>query len=59
MFGLLWIHILRVYLIIVSVGASELCFCACIDVYDSAASKKRKQSATADTADEGSSDDAE
>jgi hypothetical protein len=37
-----------------------LILCACIDVYDSgAASKKRKQSAIADDADEGSSDDTE
>ena len=44
-------------LIEVSISASELCLCARIDVYDSAASKKRKQSATDDDADEGSSDD--
>ena len=49
------------YVIVVSVSASELCFCACIDVYDSAAihSKKRKQLATDDDADEGSSDETE
>ena len=47
------------YLIVVLVSASDLCFCACIDVYDSAASKKRKQSATDDDADEGSSDDSD
>ena len=45
------------YVFVVLVSTSELCLCACIDVYDSAASKKRKQSATDDDVDEGSSDD--
>jgi hypothetical protein len=44
---------------VVLVSTSELCSCACIGVYDSAASKKRKQSATDDDADEGGSDDTE
>ena len=52
--NLLCIHL---YSIVVLVSTSELCLCACIDVYDSAASKKRKQLATDDDADEGSSDD--
>ena len=44
--------------LVVLVSTSELCLCACLGVYDSAASKKRKQSATDDNVDD-SSDDAE
>jgi hypothetical protein len=33
-------------------STSELCLCACIGVYDSAASKKRKRSAADNDADE-------